>query len=212
SGFSGTLPFTPDISKVSYTFTDNTAATTVGAGSGAQSSTEGPLQAGGYKFDATFAGDRNYQSTGSGDEPLTINQGTLTLNTTIYDSGGTTPPSGTLGESVHDKSSFSGTLPFTPDITKVSYTFTDNTAATTVGAGSGAQSSTEGPLQAGGYKFDATFAGDRNYQSTGSGDEPLTINQGTLTLNTTIYDSGGTTPPSGTLGESVYDKSSFSGT
>src|SRR5206468_691137 len=76
SSFSGAnVNFTPDISQVSYTFTSSSG--TVGAGSGGTSNNEGPLHAGSYKFNASFAGDANYNSTVSGDEPLTINKANL---------------------------------------------------------------------------------------------------------------------------------------
>jgi hypothetical protein len=172
--FSGaTSGFTPDITQVSYTFTNGG---TNPAGSGGQSSTEGPLGAGSYKFDASFAGDANYNAAVSGDEPLTINKGTVTLNTTIHNAADGSVVTGTVhvNTSVYDTASFSGaTTGFTPDITAVSYTFTSSGG--TVGAGSGAQSSTEGPLMIGSYSFQASFAGDANYNVATSAVEPLTV-------------------------------------
>ena len=194
---SGAQPFA-FTGTVSYTFNGGAA------GSGAQSTTEGPLQAGGYAFQASSGGDSNYIINSSGPESLTINQGTLTLVTTIHDAttGGT--PTGVLGESVYDTYTLSGAQPFAFTGT-VSYTFNGSAA------GSGAQSTTEGPLQAGGYAFQASSGGDSNYIINSSGPESLTINQGTLTLLTTIHDAttGGT--PTGVLGESVYDTYTLSG-
>ncbi len=208
----GVAGFTPDITQVSYTFTSPTG--TAAAGSGAQSSTEGPLGAGSYKFDASFAGDANYNLAVSGDEPLSINKATITLNTTIYNAANNSVVTGALplGSSVYDTASFTGGVAgFTPDITQVSYTFTSPTG--TAGAGSGAQSSTEGPLGAGSYKFDASFAGDANYNLAVSGDEPLSINKATITLNTTIYNAANNSVVTGALplGSSVYDTASFTG-
>src|SRR5260370_28794959 len=86
-----------------------------------------------------------------------------------------------LGSSVYDTGSFSGaTAGFTPTIGNVTYTF--NAAA----AGSGATSSTEGPLGAGSDSFQAIFATDSNYVAATSAVEPLTINKGTVTLSTNI--------------------------
>jgi len=114
---------------------------------------------------------------------LTINKGTLTLSTLILDSGGGAV-SNKLGESVYDTASLSGaTAGFTPTIANVAYTF--NSAA----AGSGAQSTTEGPLAAGSYSFSVTFSGDSNYNAiTTPVVESLTINKGTPTV--TVTDGG----------------------
>jgi hypothetical protein len=51
---------------VTYTFNGSAA------GSGAKSNTEGPLAAGNYTFQASFAGDANYVSAVSPNEPLAI--------------------------------------------------------------------------------------------------------------------------------------------
>ena len=213
AGFTGAIAgFTPAISQVSYTFTSPSG--TAGAGSGARSTTEGPLGAGSYKFDASFAGDANYNLAVSGDEPLSINKATITLNTTIYNAANNSVVTGALplGSSVYDTASFTGAIAgFTPAISQVSYTFTSPSG--TAGAGSGAQSTTEGPLGAGSYKFDASFAGDANYNLAVSGDEPLSINKATITLNTTIYNAANNSVVTGALplGSSVYDTASFTG-
>src|SRR5207302_933674 len=134
--------------QVSYTF--NAAA----AGTGDTSSIEGPLAAGGYAFQASFAGDSNYNPATSSTEPLTVDKGTITLVTTIDNETGDTPVTGhvPLGTSVHDHGTFVGApTRRTSDLTQVSYTF--NAAA----AGTGDTSSTEGPLAAGGYAFQASF-------------------------------------------------------
>src|SRR5208282_470589 len=193
---SGTQPFA-FTGTVNYTFDSNAA------GSGTQSTTEGPLQAGNYSFQATSTGDSNYIVLPSANESLTINQGTLTLLTAIHDAGGGAVTNA-LGESVYDTYSLSGTQPFAFTGT-VNYTFDSNAA------GSGTQSTTEGPLQAGNYSFQATSTGDSNYIVLPSANESLTINQGTLTLLTAIHDAGGGAVTNA-LGESVYDTYSLSGT
>ena len=175
------------------------------------SSVEGPLGAGDYSFVAIYSGDGHYAPSTSAPEPLTIDKGTLTLNTTIYNAADNSVVSGALplGSSVYDTASFSGaTAGFTPDISQVTYVFTTDPSA-----GNGSQSNTEGPLGAGSYKFDASFAGDANYNVALSGDEPLSISKGTVTLNTTIYNAADNSVVSGALplGSSVYDTASFSG-
>ena len=202
---SGAQPFA-FTGTVNYTFQTG-SGTPAAAGSGAQSTTEGPLQAGVYTFQASSTGDSNYIINGSGPESLTINQGTLTLLTTIHDAttGGT--PTGVLGEKVYDTYTLSGTQPFAFTGT-VNYTFNGSAA------GSGAQSTTEGPLGAGGYAFQASSSGDSNYTVITSAAEPLTINKGTSGVSTTIDSACTNKPISGTQapGTSVYDTATVTGT
>ena len=215
-------PFTPT-GTVTYYFYDTSTPTynqsaTVGTpqvvtlnddGTVPDSATTAALTAGSYAYIAVYSGDTNYAESVGAAEPLTINQGTLTLVTTIHDAttGGT--PTGALGEKVYDTYTLSGAQPFAFTGT-VNYTFQTG-SGTPAAAGSGAQSTTEGPLQAGGYAFQVSSGGDSNYIINSSGPESLTINQGTLTLVTTIHDAttGGT--PTGVLGESVYDTYTLSG-
>src|SRR5205085_85575 len=139
---------------VSYTF--NSAA----AGTGDTSTTQGPLGAGGYSFQASFAGDANYNPATSDISAQRRVGKTSRLLTTIDNEDGDTPVTGpvALGTSVHDHASLNGaTVRFTADLSQVSYTFNGGAA------GSGDTSSTEGPLGAGDYSFQASFAGDANY-------------------------------------------------
>ena len=166
--------------------------------------------AGSYKFDASFAGDANYNVALSGDEPLTISKGTVTLNTTIHNAAGGAAITGpvSVGISVYDTASFSGaTAGFTPSISQVSYTFT--TPSGTGGAGSGGQSTTQGPLGAGSDKFDASFAGDANYNAAVSGDEPLTVNQ--LFCPTIVTTPSPTAITLGTTGTPLKDTANLQG-
>ena len=111
---------------------------------------KGRLGAGSYAFIVTFAGDSNYNAiTTPVVEPLTINKGTLTLNTTIYNAatGGDRQPA-RWARQVYDTATLErGYGGLHAHDRRVSYSF--NSAA----AGSGAQSSTEGPLGAGSYSF-----------------------------------------------------------
>src|SRR5262249_36784329 len=148
---------------------------------------QGPLTAGSYHFLVHYDGDTNYFAADGVPEPLTVDKGTLTVNTTIHNAADNSViVNGShvgLGTSAYDTASFSGAVAgITPDATKLSFTF--NGAA----AGSGsAQSVTEGPLGAGDYHFAAAFAGDANYNAATSADEPFTVDKGTLTLTTEIH-------------------------
>src|SRR5262249_60880937 len=88
-------------------------------------------------------------------------------------------------------------------------TYTFNGAA----AGSGGTSSTEGPLGAGSDTFQASIAADANYVASTSSPEPFTIDQGTLTVTTTLHNAtGGATIPLNShqaLGTSAYDTASI---
>ncbi len=194
----------------STTWTDQVTVT--GAGSIPNSNSVGPLPAGiDYSFSAQYSGGGAYLANNSSPEPLTINKGTLTLNTAIYNAATNVAISGSqaLGTSVYDTASFSGaTGGFTPTIADVSYEFGASPA------GSGAQSSATGALSAGSYSYSVTFAGDSNYNPiTTPVVENVTINKGTLTLNTAIYNAATNVAISGSqaLGTSVYDTASFSG-
>ncbi len=183
--FSGAVAgFTPTVSDACYTFTSPSGAAS--AGSGAESTTEGPLGAGSYQFNASYAGDANYNVATASAEPLTINKGTITVTTTIYNAGNNTVVTGPLplGASVYDTVSFSGAVAgFTPTVSDACYTFTSPSG--TANAGSGAKSTTEGPLGAASYQFNASFAGDANYNVATASAEPLTVSQATPAIATT---------------------------
>jgi hypothetical protein len=201
SVLNGSQPF-PFTGTVTYTFNGNSA------GSGAQSTTEGPLAAAGYTFEASSTGDSNYNVIASSSESLTISPAQLSISTSIQDASGGTP-SGSLGESVIDTATVGGQVAGFA-IGNISYTFQTG-GGTPVSAGSGATSTTEGLLAAGGYNFQASVAGNSNYIGATSAPEPLTINKGTLTLSTTIDDAATNGAPTGAPGESVYDTYSLSG-
>ncbi len=172
------------------------------------------LAAGSYSYIATYSGDNNYMGATGAVEPLTINRGTLTLTTTIYNAANNTVVIRALplGASVYDTISFSGAVAgFTPTLSDVSYTFTSPSGMAS--AGSGGQSTIQGPLGAGSYQFNASFAGDANYNVATASAEPLTINKGTITVTTTVYNAADGSVVTGALplGASVYDAVSFSG-
>jgi hypothetical protein len=179
-------------------------------GSVPNSASTAALAAGSYSYIAIYSGDGNYTTSTGSVEPLTINQGTLTITTTIHNAAdasvinvGTTVP---VGFSVYDTASITGaTAGFTPSYAAVSYTFTSNTVVTS--AGSGAQSTTQGPLGGGSFAFQATFAGDSNYKVAVSAAEPfstLTAEAG-LTLGYYSNKNGENSLTGSTTGKTLLD-------
>ncbi len=152
------------------------------------SSTEGPLEAGSYGFEAVYSGDANFTGSTSACEPLTITAGTDGYGHGDQRRGGGTTVTGALplGSSVFDTSTVTPTPGgFTPGGT-VAYTFFTSIDCTTGGspaagralvAGVPPNSATQGPLAAGSYSFRAVFtSGDSNFGGSTSTCEPLTIN------------------------------------
>jgi hypothetical protein len=175
------------------------------------------LRAGSYQFTAAYSGDGNYAASASGPEPLTIHQGIArnAMVTEILDAATNQPPNGVLGESVFDTATLIlNPEPFTPTGT-VTYEFFANGAlvseeTVTLVNGAVPDSAVHGPLAAGSYSFVGVYSGDNNYGSLTSADEPLTIRQGNSITATVILAAGGG-PPSGALGESVFDTATVTG-
>ena len=86
------------------------------------SATTAALTAGSYSYIALYSGDSNYDPVIGRVEPVTVNQGSSSLTTTIHDSGGGTP-SGLPGEMVYDTATVTAT-PFTPTGTVTYYFYT----------------------------------------------------------------------------------------
>jgi Bacterial Ig-like domain (group 3) len=178
-----------------YSGGDCETGTAVGAGTVAldangvahPSDSEGPLHAGSYAFSATYAGDGNYAGSLSDCEPLTVNQGTTGTSTEIHFSdeslvNGTVIP----GSTVHDKATVTGSpaaFALTGNVTFTFYTGGDCTTGTPAPAGTVAldangvahPSDSQGPLAGGSYAFQATYAGDSDYQGSTSPCEPLSV-------------------------------------
>ena len=186
------------------------------------SAAHGPLAAGAYSFIAIYSGDSNYTGSTSPVEPLIISQGSSATATEILDATTGQPPSGVLGESVFDTATVTGTpAAFAPTGT-VTYEFFSNgtgtgtpvsTETVTLNAdGTVPNSAAHGPLAAGAYSFIAIYSGDGNYTGSTSPVEPLTISQGSTATATEILDATTGQPPSGVLGESVFDTATVTGT
>ena len=227
---SGT-PFTPT-GTVTYYFYDTASpvygtttpassqTVTLSGGTVPNSSLSPTLTEGGYAFIGVYSGDTNYASSTGAPEPLSINQSTSSVSTTIYNSNGSTPTDA-LGEQVYDTTTVSGT-PFTPTGTVTYYFY--NTASpvygtttpassqtVTLSGGTVPNSSLSSALTEGGYAYIGVYSGDTNYASSTGSPEPLSINKASSSVSTAIYDSGGGSPTD-KLGEKVYDTATVSGT
>src|SRR5262249_44339267 len=161
-------------------------------------------------------------------EPLTIKQASAVTDTTILDALTLQAPTGVAGESVLDTATVSGS-PFTPTGT-LTYTFTgpqlaglspppgwtvvDSTTrpeTVTLRAGLVPKSPPTPLLPAGSYQFQAFYTGDTNYAKATSEPEPLQLGPGSSNTDTTILDALTHQPPTGTLGETVLDTATVSG-
>jgi len=214
-----------------YTTNDQCTGTSVGAGtvtldaSGVAhpSTNQGPLTAGSYSFQATYSGDANYNGSTSLCEPLTVGKASSTTSTAIHDAAHNVVTSVTLGSTVHDQATVSGSGFGTPtgSVTFSFYTASDQCTGTSVGAGTVAldasgvahPSTSQGPLAAGSYSFQATYSGDANYNGSTSACEPLTVTKAQLTITTIVHDGAhnditGTSVPFGT---NAHDNANVSG-
>jgi hypothetical protein len=182
---------------VSYTYFTNGTCTGTGASAGPvtltssgavpKSSTEGPpLAAGSYSFDASYLGDSNYLGSTSGCEPFTVGPGTGTTATVVvesgtaagssaYDTATVTTSDGVIATRTVSYLFFSSTSPTTNTCTGSSApagTVTLNTDGSVPNS-----TTTEGPLDAGYYAFEATYSGDSNYAGSTSICEPFTVHR-----------------------------------
>jgi hypothetical protein len=159
-------------------------ATPATNGNGAYSATFSGLVAGSYEFQASIAADSKNRSASSacGTEPLTVkNQPTLTTQLS----------SGSIGttDTVTDTATLSGSTADSTGVITISvYTGSTSSAcvsgnlvtsrsATPATGGDGSYSASFGPLAAGNYEFQASYAGDgKNRPATSAcGTEPLTV-------------------------------------
>jgi uncharacterized repeat protein (TIGR01451 family) len=203
------LPLT---GTVSYEFFNNGNCTAPATASdtlvavGTQSSTQGPLSAGSYSFHAKYVAgeDPNHISSDwSACEPFSIGKGTPTVETTLKNAAddGTVDLNSTLdiNSSVYDTAAVTATDGL--DLTgTVSYQFFNNSSCdgevASESVSVGTESSTQGPLAAGSYSFQAKyFAGeDPNHtNSDWSACEPFSIGKGTPSIDTTLHNASGDT-------------------
>ena len=187
---------------VTYSFFDNgscasdanttTDTVTLAGGVVPNSTTQGPLAARSYSFQATYHGDANYgASPPSSCEPFSVDKASSSATTIVFDAGSNEPWNGTevTQSSAYDTSTVTGVAGITPGGTLTYTYFTNATCSgsgspagtvTLAGNGSVPHSSTEGPLTPQTYSFDATYNGDGNYSASPvSTCEEFTVAQGT---------------------------------
>src|SRR5256712_541085 len=163
--------------------TESGVALTPGGGV-ANSGPHGPLAAGSYSFLAHYGGDALYAPADSLCAPLEVIavKATPRVETEIHREPGHTPTTSVPARSrVHDSATVSGSAG-TPTGT-VSFTFYASGDCSTGGttqsnvplSGGSAESSSHGPLAAGGYSFMAHYNGNDTYTEADAPCEPLTV-------------------------------------
>ncbi len=193
---------------VTYSFFSNgtcagtatsTQTVTLAGGTVPNSASQGPLAAGSYSFDATYNGDLIFYGPASGgcDSIVVGPTGSTTL-TTVYDASTNGPWSGTevTGASAYDTSTVTAINGIQPTGSSTYSFFSNGTCAgtatstqtVTLAGGVVPNSSSQGPLAAGSYSFDATYNGDSNYNAGTSSCEPFTVGQTGSTTSTTVFD------------------------
>ncbi len=164
-----------------------------------------PLLPGTYGFIATVTGDSNYLGASGVCEPFTVAPAATTTTTTIHNAAGNadvTDEQVPLGTSVYDSASVTSDNSTATPTGTVSFRFFSNAnctgevsqAAGTValnGNGVASPSTTEGPLAAGSYSFQATYSGDLNFLGSTGQCEPLTVSKGTPSTATTLHNASG---------------------
>jgi uncharacterized repeat protein (TIGR01451 family) len=170
----------------------------VGEDGGAHpSSEETPQNVGSYSFQATYAGDDNYNKSTGPCEPLMVTKGEASTVTTVHDEKHGTVTTVKAGTSVHDEATVKGPDSVSAPSGDVSFQwFTsgdcsgDGTPAGTVALADGVAhpSDSQTPADAGGYSFQATYNGDSNYNTSTGPCEPLTVTS--VDLKITKADSG----------------------
>ena len=196
SSATGNVTFTlykgtyPDASNVKYV---ETVALSNGT---AQTAAVNPLHAGSYYWRAVYSGDNSNLGSTSSCEPFTVSKGNVTLETAILDANAKTVTDVPLASVVHDQATVTGNgvSGFAPSGT-VAFTFNSAFAGSSNINGSDpaiVYSTNKGPLDAGSYKFNATYTDSSgDYNNAISADEPLKVVQpGKIILvkNTTIAD------------------------
>ena len=188
------------------------------------SDTTDPLQAGDYSFQATYSGDDNYKGSTGDCEPFSVDIGSSSTDTTVFDAATDAAWSGTetVGASAYDTASVTPSDGFTASGT-VDYTFFTNGDCSGEGSAAGSvtldqqgkvpNSDPTGPLAAGDYSFQATYSGDDNYKGSTGDCEPFSVGKAPLTPSTTIKNAADDSPVDGALplGSKVFDTTQLSG-
>src|SRR5262245_61891913 len=184
-----------------------------------------PLAAGNYTYDASYAGDANYNPIsfeGAPDEHFVVDKGTLTLTTTVHDANHNVVPDGghvALGSVMHDNATLIGANPNFAPTGAVTFAFSGGPLGPNAPTEPPfyATSANTAPLAAGNYSFSAAFAGDSNYNAITSGThnpETFIVDKGTLTLTTVMHDAAHSVIPEGghvPVGTITHDGALLSG-
>lgn len=231
SGIVGSLA---PANNVTFTFYDNNDCSGQGLASGSvalsgtvahPSTAQGPLGAGDHSFQASIAGDTNYNGATSACEHFIVDKAQLTATTKVHDTNHVDKTNGSvpLGSVMHDTAKLSGAVDgfSTPAI---SFTLYANGACTGEGAGvsntgadegdaTAVRSAASAALGAGSYSYKASVAGDNNYLADASDCEPFTVNKAQLGIGTELHKSdegvvtvGNSVP----LGTTMHDKATVS--
>jgi hypothetical protein len=209
-----------------------TAAGTVTLASGVAhpSSSQGPLAAGSYSFEAHYNGDTYYNSADSACEPLTVGKAQLGISTEVHNDDGDVPLVGDLplGGGAHDSATVTGKVDAyaLPNVTfyffedGVTCTNGDTTGGTTLNTlapdgttGIAHPSTSETNLAAGDYNFMAEVAGNDNYEGAISDCEPFTVEKKQLGISTKVHNSAHEDQTNQTvpLGSIMHDSASVTG-
>lgn len=168
--------------------TEATSTVKLTAGSVPDSDPTDALAAGDYSFQAVYSGDNNYAGSTGSCEPFSVAPATTAISTVVDDAASSQPWTGaeTTGASAFDTASLASVTGFTPTGT-VTYRFFSNGSCTnpaqqpdpfstvTLSAGAVPKSDPTGALATGSYSFQATYAGDSNYQGSTGACEPFTV-------------------------------------
>ncbi len=195
-----------------FTTSDATAPYT--AGTGFTSNTVGM-----WHWIASYAGDANNSAVSSpcANGAVTVNKATPSITEVIHDNYESTITTAALGTTTHAKATISGG--YNPS---GSVTFTYYTNGTCTGTGSAAgsialvggvahPSTSEGPLGAGIYSFNAQYSGDGNNNTVGQC-KAVTINKANPIFSTTIFNATSGLPIThAPVGTAVYDRADLAG-
>jgi hypothetical protein len=171
------------IGAVSFTLNGNAVANGAGeAGVTANSEDSAPLAAGSYTYKASVAGNDDYNGATSDDEPLEVKKAQLNIVTTIHNAAHSAVTSVFSGSVVHDTATVTGQVSGFAPTGAISFTLNGNPVANDPSADGSAtaRSVDSAPLTAGNYTYNASIAGDSNYEGDTSEDEPLSVKNGTF--------------------------------
>ena len=142
---------------------------------------------GSFSWNAVYGGDANNAGATSGCEPLTVNQASPTIATTV---SATNP---TVGSAVHDSATLSNGFNAGGTVTYTLFFFASacsgpSMAVSTVTISNGVvpDSTIVNPAPAGPYSFQASYSGDTNNKAATSACEPFIVAKANPTITTSL--------------------------